>query len=117
MAAKRVRHRRRESLMHDLTPRLVAILQKYMRDPAVRVAGSMALSELDIDLFDLPLIYLDVEDAFDVHIGPGDELEEPVTVGDLVTRVTSCLAARALPRVRIPRRKGSWMSTGAERRR
>src|SRR5688500_18048107 len=117
MAAKRVRHRRRESPMHDLTPRLVAILRKYMRDPAVRVVGSMALSELDIDLFDLPLIYLDVEDVFDVHVGPGDELEEPATVDDLVARVASCLAARALPRVRIPRRKGSWMSTGAERRR
>jgi hypothetical protein len=117
MAAKRVRHRRRESFMHDLTPRLVAILQKYMRDPALRVAGSMALSELDIDLFDLPLIYLDLEDVFDVHVGPGDELEEPVTVEDLVARVAASLAARALPRGRMPRRKGSWMSTGAERRR
>ena len=103
--------------MSDLTPRLIAILQKYMPDPGARVVGAMALSELQIDLFDLPLIYLDVEDAFDVHIGPGDEPEETATVEDLVARVASCLAAKALPRVRVPRPKGNWISTGAERRR
>ena len=59
------------------------------------------------------MICLDVEDAFDVQIGHGDELEELATVDDLVARVASRLAAKALPRTRIPRRKGNWMSTGA----
>ena len=102
--------------MHDLTPVLIAVLQKYMRDPAARVVGSMALSELEIDLLDLPMICLDVEDVFDVQIGHGDELKELATVDELVARVALRLAAKALPRVRIPRRRGNWISTGAERR-
>lgn len=101
--------------MHDLSPGLIAILRKFMRDPAASVGRSTTLRELDIDLLDVPMICLDVEDAFDVQIGHADELEEFATVDDLVARVTSCLAAKALPRTRIPRRKGNWMSTGAER--
>ena len=38
------------------------------------------------------------------------------TRDDLVARVASGLAAKALPRVRIPRPKRNWMSTGAEPR-
>jgi acyl carrier protein len=102
--------------MPDLTPELIAVLQKYMRDPAATVVGSMALSELEIDLLDLPMICLDVEDAFDVQIGQGEELVELATVDELVARVALRLAAKALPRVRIPRRRGNWISTGAERR-
>lgn len=102
--------------MHDLTPALIAILRKYMRDPAASVGRSKTLSELGIDLLDLPLICLDVEDAFNVQMGHGDELEELATAHDLVARVASCLAAKAMPQTRIPRRKGNWMSTGAERR-
>ena len=117
MAAKRVRSRRRDSLMHDLTPGLIAILQKYMRDPAARVGSSTTLTELEIDVLDLPMICLDVEDAFDVQIGQGDELEELTTVDDLVARLALRLAAKAMPRTRIRRRKGNWISTGAEGRR
>lgn len=103
--------------MPHVTPGLIAILQKYMRDPTARVASSAKLRELGIDLLDLPLICLDVEDAFDVQLGHGDELEELETVHDLVARVTSCLVAKAMPRTRIPRPKKNWMSTGAEGRR
>ena len=102
--------------MHDLTPALIAILRKYMRDPAASAGRSTTLGELGIDPFDLPLISLDVEDAFNVQMGHGDELEELATVHDLVARVASRLAAKAMPQTRIPRRKGNWMSTGAERR-
>ena len=102
--------------MHDLTPGLVAVLQKYMREPTARVGRSTTLSELGIDLLDLPMIYLDVEDAFNVQMGYGDELEELATVHDLVARVASRLAAKAMPQTRIPRRKGNWMSTGVEGR-
>ncbi len=103
--------------MHDLIPGLIPVLRKYMRDPTASVAGSTTLREVGIDPLDLPLISLDVEDAFDVQIGHGDELEELATVHDLAARVTSRLAAKAMPRAHIPRRKGNWMSTGAERRR
>jgi hypothetical protein len=99
--------------MHDMTPRVIAILRNYMRDPTVGVAGSMALNDLAIDLLDLPLIYLDLEDAFDVDIDRADELEQSATVDVVVARVAARLAAKALPRQRIARRKGGWMSTGA----
>jgi acyl carrier protein len=106
--------------MPDLTPRIIAILEKYMRDPPARVAGSTTLAELGIDLLDLPMIVLDIEDAFDIDIGDSDEIDGLATVEHFATRVAFRLRARAtLPRRRttVPRSKGSWMSTGAERRR
>jgi len=101
--------------MPDLTPRLLAILRKYMRDPNAAVAGSLTLTALQIDLLDLPLIYLDLEDAFDIDVGKGDGFEQPATVDDLLAHVDARLKARAVPR--LPRRKGNWMSTGAARQR
>ena len=98
--------------MHDWTPRVIAILRNYMRDPTAGVAGSMALNDLAIDLLDLPLIYLDLEDAFDVDIDLADELEQSATVHAVIARIAARLAAKALPRPRIVRRKGGWMSTG-----
>ena len=103
--------------MHDLTPGLIAVLQKYIRDPNASVGRSTMLRELEIDHLDLPMIYLDVEDAFDVHMGQGDDLEEVATIDDLVAVVAGRLAAKAMPRARAPRRKSGWMSTGAERAR
>jgi acyl carrier protein len=106
--------------MPDLNPRLIAILKKYMRDPASRVTGSTTLAELEIDILDLPMILLDVEDAFDIQIDDDDEIEGSATVDRLAACVAARLAAKALqPRRRttVPRSKGSWISTGAERRR
>lgn len=106
--------------MQDLTPRIIAILQKYMRDPAARVGSSTTLAELEIDLLDLPMILLDLEDAFDLQVGHDDEIDGSATVDRLAACVASRLEAEALqPRRRttVPRSKGSWISTGAERRR
>jgi acyl carrier protein len=94
--------------MHDWTPRVIAILRNYMRDPTAGVAGSMALNDLAIDLLDLPLIYLDLEDAFDVDIDRADELEQSATVDAVIARIAARLAAKALPRPRILRPKGGW---------
>ena len=98
--------------MHDMTPRVIAILRNYMRDPTAGVAGSMALNDLAIDLLDLPLIYLDPEDAFDVDIDLADELEQSATVDAVIACIAARLAAKALPRPRILRPRGGWMSTG-----
>jgi len=106
--------------MQELTPRIITILQKYMHDPAALVGSSTTLSELEIDLLDLPMIFLDVEDAFDVQIGYDNEIEDFATVRGLVAHVASRLEAKALqrrPRSSVPRAKGTWISTGAERRR
>jgi hypothetical protein len=88
-----------------------------MRDPAASVGRSTTLRELAIDHLDLPMICLDVEDAFDVHMGNAVQIEDLATVDDLVGVVASCLEEKAKPRVRTPRRKGGWMSTGTESRR
>jgi acyl carrier protein len=106
--------------MPDLTPRVAAILKKYMRDPAARVAGATTLADLEIDLLDLPMIVLDIEDAFDLHIGDDDEIDGAITVDRLAACVAALLAAKALqprPRTTVPRSKSTWISTGAERRR
>ena len=102
--------------MQDLTPALIAIVQKYMRDPSTYVAGSTTLSQLEIDLLDLPMICLDIEDAFDVEIQSGDDIDGVTTVQCLAANVAARVAAKALaprPRSTVPRSTGSWLSTGA----
>jgi hypothetical protein len=79
--------------MRDLPLGLIAILQKYMRDPNAPVAGATALSELEIDMLDLPMICLDVEDAFAICI-------------------ETAIAAKALQpkRSSVPRSTRGWMA-------
>ena len=102
--------------MSDPSPRVIAILRKYMRNPNAAVLRAATLAELEIDPLDLPLIYLDLEDAFDIDVGRGDE-PPPATADHLIARVAVRLAERANPRPRPQRRKSTWLSTGAERQR
>jgi acyl carrier protein len=104
----------------DPTPRIIAILEQYMRDPSSPVAPCSRLSDLEIDVLDLTLIVLDIEDAFDIQIRYDEEIEGFATVGALVGCVTSHLqakAARPRPLAAATRRKSLWLTTGAERRR
>lgn len=103
--------------MHDPAPNLTAILRKYMRDASRPVPGAAVLTDLGIHHLDVPLICLDIEDAFDVSIGLGEDLDELTTVADLAARLAGARAARSAPRASPVRRKSSWMSTGSERRR
>ena len=112
------RHRK-ASAMQEMTPRLITILQKYMSSPTVRVGGRMSLSEIGIDSLDLPMIFLDVEEAFDVQIDYHDEIEDLATIGCLVALVAAAVTAKALQphsRRSVPRSRGNWMSTGATSR-
>lgn len=103
--------------MPDLPPDLIAILRKYMRDPARPVHAAAALPDLGIHRLDVPLVCLDIEDAFDVSMGVAEDFDELATAGDLAARLAAALSARAAPRPRPARQKSNWMSTGAERRR
>jgi acyl carrier protein len=103
--------------MQQLTPRIVAILQKYMGNPRARVENSTIFADLEIDGLDLPMIFLDVEDDFDVQIEYNDEIDVSSTVGSLMALVESRLEAKTRPRTPIQRPKRTWMSTGAELRR
>jgi acyl carrier protein len=96
---------------------IAAILRRYMRDPAVPVQEITTLNELDIDEMDLPMISLDIEDAFGVQIPYDDEIDAAATVHTLVACVEARLAAKALQPAPRPRVKSTWLSTGAERRR
>jgi acyl carrier protein len=105
--------------MQDVTPRLIAILQKYMSNPVARVGSRTTLSELEIDRLDLPMIFLDVEDVFGVQIDSNDQIEDLATIGCLVSCVASALEAKTLQpalRTSVPRKRGTWMSTGAPSR-
>ena len=96
--------------MSDLTMQLHAILRNYALVHAP-LGRTTTLREAGIDRLDLPMIALDIEDAFDVHFGAVDD--SLVTVGDLIDRLNERLAAKAMPRVRQTRRRSSWMSTSA----
>jgi hypothetical protein len=103
--------------MQELMLKIIPILQKYMSDPVAPVATATTLSDLGIDLLDLPMVFLDAEEAFNITIRCGDEIDDPITVGGLIACVTARLEAKASQLPRTPRPKRSWMSTGAERRR
>ena len=100
--------------MQDLTSGSIAIVRRYMRDPAASVGHNTRLSELGIDDLDLPMVCLDLEDAYGMQFAIEDDVK---TVGDLVACVVASLAAKKMPRPRRPRGRGGWMSTGIDRRR
>ena len=104
--------------MSDPTQKIIAILEQYGRNSRDPIASSTALGGLEIDVLDLPMIVLDVEDAFDIHIRYGEEVEGFATVGDLVTCVASHLEAKASrPHPSTVRTRRPWTCTHAERRR
>lgn len=103
--------------MLELSSKIIAILQKYMRDPAALVGNATTFSDLGIDLLDLPMIFLDGEEVFDITIRSDDEIDDPITVGGLIACVAARLEAKASRSPRAPRPKRSWTSTGSERRR
>lgn len=106
--------------MQDHQLKVIAMLRKYMRDPAEHVGLSTTFSKLEIDALDLPMIFLDIEDGLDVYMTYDDEQDRLQTVGDLITRVELRLTEKRLqaekPKV-VVRQKRGWMSTATERRR
>lgn len=103
--------------MHDLAPKIIAILQKYTHEKHAAIDAASPLSALEIDELDLPMIFLDIEDAFDVQISYAVEADANLTVGSLLVcvadRMESKRHARTQPVVRRPKR--SWISTSADR--
>jgi len=106
--------------MNDLMPKTILILRTYMRDPAARVDGATTLAALEIDRLDLPMVVLDIEDAFDIHLGYDEDIEDCVTVADLVANLGARRDAKlAEHRIRAaaPRVRRTWLSTDAVERR
>ncbi len=106
--------------MTDLMPRTIHILRRYMRDAEAWVDCATTLSALEIDRLDLPMVVLDIEDAFDIHLGYDEDIEDCVTVADLVANLGARREAKlAEHRIRAsaPRVKRTWLSTDAVERR
>lgn len=104
--------------MIDPTQNIVKILCRHTPVPRGPIVGSAQLSDLGIDLLDLPMVILDIEDAFQICIRY-DEYEQVATVRELAACVVSN-AQRSAREVRqfatTSRVKRPWTSTGAERR-
>lgn len=107
----------RESVMPDVTSKIVAILKAYVRDPSAPIKCLMTLSELEIDRMDLPMISLDIEDAVGVQIQYDEQFDTSATIHALVASVEALLEAKIKRPPPSPRLKSNWLSTGAERRR
>ncbi len=105
--------------MHELTPRTIAILRRYAHDAAASIADATTLAALEIDRLDLPMIVLDIEDAFNIHVQYDDDIGDCATVGDLVALVVQRIEARRSEQRALaatPRIKRSWISTEAVQR-
>lgn len=101
--------------MQDPTAKLIDILARYASggSPA-DISATTDLAALHIDVLDIPMIFLDLEDAFDVSIVPGTGCEGLTSVGDLLAVVQAALDAKHRPRQTVtPRKKSNWMSTSA----
>lgn len=103
--------------MHALTPKVIPILRKYMREPSASVTNKTALRALDIDELDLPMILLDIEDTYDVEVPRADATSDSLTIGRLIRSVAKSIEAKKIARAQpvMRRAKRSWVSTGAER--
>lgn len=104
--------------MIDPTQNIVKILRQHAHAFRGPIVGSTQLSSLGIDLLDLPMLVLDLEDAFHICIRH-DDYERVATVRELAACVVINLqkSVREVRQLALtPRVKRNWMSTGAEQR-
>lgn len=103
--------------MNPLAPKIITILQKYIAAPSAPLDPAITLTALEIDCLDMPMIFLDIEDVFDVQVACEDEADKSLTVGGLIGCVSASLDAKreAASRPVVRRPKRNWMSTGVDR--
>lgn len=77
----------------DLTAKIFTILASYMREPGAQITRYGRMADLGIDLLDLPIIALDLEDAFDIDVCH-DDINQLETVNCIIERVQSLLEKR-----------------------
>jgi hypothetical protein len=99
--------------MKDLTPHLVTILPRYVRDANQTIELTSRLKELGIEEPDYPMIVLDIEDACNVDIRYDGAFADCATVADLAILLVAKIPAR--PANNAPRAKSNWLSTSAAR--
>lgn len=103
--------------MDSLSSTIISIVRTYCSDPQAAIDRSAALVSLDIDCLDMPMIFLDIEDALDVQLSAAEEADATMTVAGLIRSVAASLDAKreAASRTVMRRPKRTWVSTGAGR--
>ncbi|MEZ5907495.1 MAG: acyl carrier protein [Hyphomicrobiaceae bacterium] len=81
--------------MDDVATKIIDILKKHMKEPKDDISLTTALSDLKIESLDLAMIVFDIEDTFGIEIpyNANEEVEDFKTVGSVVDRVKSLVAA------------------------
>lgn len=79
--------------MDDLAAKTLTLLKPYLKRQAATIALDARLIDLGIDRLDLPILALDIEDAFDIDVS-SDEMQRLVTIGAVIDRIRLALAAR-----------------------
>ncbi|HVY42696.1 MAG TPA: phosphopantetheine-binding protein [Hyphomicrobiaceae bacterium] len=96
--------------MDDLAAKTVTLLKPYLRNAGDGFVPDARLSDLGIDPLDLPILALDIEDAFDIDIGY-DEIGRVETIRGVVERVRSRVAAKRQARSRTSSEAGRRTSS------
>lgn len=83
--------------MDDVASNIIAILKKNMKDPPETISLDTKLSDLEIESLDLAVIVFDIEDKFGIQIpyNANEEVQDFATVGSVVERVKSLIAAKS----------------------
>lgn len=104
--------------MSDLQTKTVAVIRAYSRDAAIAIQLNTKMRDLGLDDLDLPMIFLDLEDAVGTSLTYDDEATGFETVAELVTCVERRLNERRLRALvpHAPKAKRGWMSTGTQSR-
>lgn len=81
--------------MDEVATKVIDILKKHMKEPMDNVELTTPLTDLNIESLDLAMIVFDIEDTFGIEIpyNANEEVEDFKTVGSVVERVKSLVAA------------------------
>lgn len=82
--------------MDEVATKITDILKKHMKEPRDDIALDTALTDLKIESLDLAMIVFDIEDGFGIEIpyNANEDVEDFKTVGSVVERVKSLIAAK-----------------------
>jgi nodulation protein F len=82
--------------MDEVATKIIDILKKHMKEPRDDISLGTALTDLKIESLDLAMIVFDIEDGFGIEIpyNANEDVEDFKTVGSVVDRVKSLMAAK-----------------------
>jgi nodulation protein F len=82
--------------MDEVATKVIDILKKHMKEPRDDISLDTELTDLKIESLDLAMIVFDIEDGFGIEIpyNANEEVEAFKTVGSVVDRVNSLIAAK-----------------------